>query len=584
MNGLPRDLGRSVPVRQLARGRQKRLWALGLALGAASAVQGADLGGLRVLSASGEPLRAEIAVTSLTPHEASTLKATVAPRDIYSQTRLEYSEALSSLKLDIEDRPGGRKVVVISSPSPLDVHVLDLLVELTWNKGRFIRQYTFILDAPPPLARAPETQPGAGAAATVKPGDTLYGIAGRLRPQGASMLQTMVALLQANPQAFVEGNMNRLRAGASLAMPGAEAVTAIDPVEAAALFAAQSEAFEAYRQRVAGAASGVPASGGQGGPASQGNIGAGAANPDAGRGEGDSLRLSGGGSESAGVDQTGRDRLEEERDATAKAVREAESRMQELQSNVEAMRGLLEAQNETLARMEQQARGATSEGAPTPAGPAMGEPAATEPAATAGETAADQQPPPAQADSIVGRLRDSSVAVLGGIVAILAAILGALALRRRAAQAEAQRAREAAQREADEAQEEADALPPSGQEPGRVNHLRDWDDIPPFPIPDTPVQTAGEPEDYPDDDELDPPRTDGRLVPPMPAAAAAAFGLDLNLDGAAQAPSDVSAKLDLAKAYVDMGDRDGARELLEEVVREGDAGQREKARALLASW
>jgi pilus assembly protein FimV len=44
---------------------------------------------------------------------------------------------------------------------------------------------------------------------------------------------------------------------------------------------------------------------------------------------------------------------------------------------------------------------------------------------------------------------------------------------------------------------------------------------------------------------------------------------------------DVATKLDLAKAYHEMGDASGAREILEEVVREGDAEQRESAQALL---
>jgi pilus assembly protein FimV len=47
--------------------------------------------------------------------------------------------------------------------------------------------------------------------------------------------------------------------------------------------------------------------------------------------------------------------------------------------------------------------------------------------------------------------------------------------------------------------------------------------------------------------------------------------------------SDVDTKLDLVTAYVDMGDKDGARELLQEVLKEGGPGQREKAQKLMAS-
>jgi pilus assembly protein FimV len=45
---------------------------------------------------------------------------------------------------------------------------------------------------------------------------------------------------------------------------------------------------------------------------------------------------------------------------------------------------------------------------------------------------------------------------------------------------------------------------------------------------------------------------------------------------------EVATKLDLAKAYEEMGDKDGARELLKEVVKDGDAAQRGTAEALLA--
>ena len=46
---------------------------------------------------------------------------------------------------------------------------------------------------------------------------------------------------------------------------------------------------------------------------------------------------------------------------------------------------------------------------------------------------------------------------------------------------------------------------------------------------------------------------------------------------------EVSTKIDLAKAYVDMGDKEGAREILQEVLVEGDRTQQDNAKALLAS-
>jgi pilus assembly protein FimV len=56
---------------------------------------------------------------------------------------------------------------------------------------------------------------------------------------------------------------------------------------------------------------------------------------------------------------------------------------------------------------------------------------------------------------------------------------------------------------------------------------------------------------------------------------------EITLNGPESA--DVDTKLDLVTAYVDMGDAEGARDLLEEVLREGGPKQREQAKKLLDS-
>ena len=47
--------------------------------------------------------------------------------------------------------------------------------------------------------------------------------------------------------------------------------------------------------------------------------------------------------------------------------------------------------------------------------------------------------------------------------------------------------------------------------------------------------------------------------------------------------SEVGTKLDLARAYMDMGDPDGARNILEEVLAEGSASQKQEAQRLMES-
>jgi pilus assembly protein FimV len=51
----------------------------------------------------------------------------------------------------------------------------------------------------------------------------------------------------------------------------------------------------------------------------------------------------------------------------------------------------------------------------------------------------------------------------------------------------------------------------------------------------------------------------------------------------ARTMTEVGTKLDLARAYVDMGDPGGARSILEEVLDEGDESQRQQAQQLLES-
>lgn len=83
-----------------------------------------------------------------------------------------------------------------------------------------------------------------------------------------------------------------------------------------------------------------------------------------------------------------------------------------------------------------------------------------------------------------------------------------------------------------------------------------------------------------------------KAVPEVQPAGIGLAGISLNFDdtviagGSMPAGKDehwqeIATKLDLAKAYQEMGDASGAREILEEVLRDGDAGQREAAQTLI---
>lgn len=267
------------------------------------------LGQLKVQSALGEPLRAEIDVTEMAAADADSLKINVANADAFKKAGVPYNAALSDVKATLQRRAGGQYVVRLTGTRPLNDPFIDLLVEANGSTGRMVRDYTVLLDppvtrqaapsapiapatpqvstpverpaaaaararreraaaapvttapaaAPAPASAAPQA-PGAAATArpassseqvTVQRGDTASKIAGAYKPADISLDQMLVALLLSNPDAFVGGNINRMKAGAVLDLPSAAEAGAILPSEARRTITAQSRDFGAYRQRLA---------------------------------------------------------------------------------------------------------------------------------------------------------------------------------------------------------------------------------------------------------------------------------------------------------------------------------------------
>lgn len=91
--------------------------------------------------------------------------------------------------------------------------------------------------APAPAA----SQPGNDQYGPVKDGQTLWSVADRLRQDNSiTVNQMMLALQRANPGAFIDENVNRLKSGAVLRIPGREEIVVVLPDEAAALIRQQS--------------------------------------------------------------------------------------------------------------------------------------------------------------------------------------------------------------------------------------------------------------------------------------------------------------------------------------------------------
>ncbi|MEZ5648922.1 MAG: FimV/HubP family polar landmark protein [Burkholderiaceae bacterium] len=108
----------------------------------------AGLGRLTVQSGLGQPLQAQVEITALTREEATSLSARLATPEAFAEAGLEYNPALTGLRFQVQQRQGGSPVVAISSLRPINEPFVDLLIELNWSTGKFVREYTFLLDPP----------------------------------------------------------------------------------------------------------------------------------------------------------------------------------------------------------------------------------------------------------------------------------------------------------------------------------------------------------------------------------------------------------------------------------------------------
>ncbi len=254
------------------------------------------LGDIRLLSPLNAPLDAEIELVDVTPEEMQSLKAQIASRDTFTRYGLDWPVFLGSVQVKTQKSADGRQVIKLKSSDSITEPFITLLVEVNWARGRLVREYTMLLDPPvytpgqsaaanapvaapaagagvhegaiargsqqvppsqdtssvsptPPTA-APSNTPsrpshavtGAGSSSSadggssrvVKRGETLSSIASSVSGSPANSPQTrswMLAIYQANPGAF-DKNMNLMRSGSVLRIPGSSDASAISPAEA----------------------------------------------------------------------------------------------------------------------------------------------------------------------------------------------------------------------------------------------------------------------------------------------------------------------------------------------------------------
>ncbi len=253
---------------------RKLALAVSLALGTLSVpVYALGLGELSSKSTLNQNFNGDIALLSVRPDELDSVRVRLADAEAFERAGVERPFYLSLLKFEPTLGAGGRPVVRVSSGFPIREPFLNFLVEVNWPNGRLLREYTVLLDPPvttmrrPPTV-APATRPATPVTrpATVAPrpaqptvsavpgqygpvqaNDTAWGIASRLRPAGVSMEQMMMALLDANPEAFIDGNINRLRRGKILRVPSLAEIQQIGRQQARQAYRAQQDQWLARR-------------------------------------------------------------------------------------------------------------------------------------------------------------------------------------------------------------------------------------------------------------------------------------------------------------------------------------------------
>lgn len=604
--------------------------ALALASGAASAL---GLGQIEVKSRIGQPFLAEIPIISNDPAELENLQAELASPLVFARVGLQPPMGVvAELQFTSALDSAGRPVIRVTTTQPVNEPLLTFLVSVDWGQGRLVREYAALVDAPRtvsapmqpaieetvvsepntierepeaanpattaeappattpeeeveqaiareenaaadneiPAAPQPEPQPQVASVTpprepvpqasrelsgdyTVRRGDTLSEIAGRMEGQ-ASLDQAMIALLRANPDAFIDGNINLLKAGAVLDVPSGDELASVESGEARRLVAQHVQQWRDARRAVpqpaleGAAASGAatPVGGAPGNTTTAGGTATADARleivpPEAARAAQAGTQS---GIQAGGEGQMLRQELQQTRETVA--ARDAE--VQELKSRVAELEQLQKQQQQLIAMKDSELAAAQQRVAKT-----------NEQAATQGGS-----PLPW---------------ILGG-GAILLALLGGWWFGRRPN-------KPAFRAPSDAAVATAPSIADAFAAGPDIETRHEPETIVEPPAPEY-VQEPVRQEEPAFELTPEPPAP----VRPAPAAAPAApiapaWHIAANGNGRrghvepTLATQPGQERLELARAYIDLGDRESARQLLSEVVINGDLAARQAASRML---
>lgn len=361
------------------------------------------LGEVKLKSTLNQPLSAEIQLLDTRDLSADQILISLASPADFERNGVERLYFYTEFQFEVAlDNPGG-PVVRVTTRNPVREPYLNFLVEARWTAGRYMREYTVLMDlptydeaapaavqapqaapktnapaakvSPPPVEKpavsapqsaAPEEKPdiiaeqdktakaakSSGTYGPVGKNDTLWEIALAVRPDSSvSVHQTMLALQRLNPDAFINGNINLIKKGQVLRVPDATEVNSVSKSEAVRQFNAQigqpnatadsslGAQLDATSRTSSGKRSAEPASGRVKLQAPSATGGAGGQGSGANKGSGRALE-----NELASA--------LEELDKAKSEKTELSSRVHDLEEQVKTMQRLVDVSNEKLRAMQ----------------------------------------------------------------------------------------------------------------------------------------------------------------------------------------------------------------------------------------
>jgi len=211
---------------------------------------GLGLGSVDLKSALNEPLVAEIKVKDVQQLQGKMFRIGLASERAFAFSGIDRTALLAKLRFELDEDRG---LILVTSTEPVTESYLNFLLEIAWDTNSITREYTFLLDLPvlsteasPALISSSESSKPAikklgnepkfshqvkvemprsrqvdDGEYEVKNADTLWAVARNNRPSKDVSIDVMAeAIYQANPDAFIDGDRDRLMRGAVLVIPG----------------------------------------------------------------------------------------------------------------------------------------------------------------------------------------------------------------------------------------------------------------------------------------------------------------------------------------------------------------------------